>query len=79
MDASDTALENLTSILFHCNVTQVIYLSFLSDIIAYTFVMLCFQNDDLSYDARSEGAPLFRQKKVWIFRAVVFFKEGVPI
>ena len=28
-------------------------------------------------DARSEGGSIFRQKKVWIFRAVVFFKEGV--
>ena len=30
-----------------------------------------------TYDARSEGETIFRQKKVWILRAVVFFKEGV--
>ena len=29
------------------------------------------------FDARSEGGSIFLQKKVWIFRAVVFFKEGV--
>lgn len=49
MDASNTALESPKSILSNPNITQVIYLSFLSGITLYTFVMSCLLKDNLVF------------------------------